>query len=92
MSYEIVDAIYIKRLQQFDQYNKLINPIQIKKDANKTVADLMHYQKFKYGYVVNSFSFNSAIANDTIIIFIACNRLNDANEILIMQSYIRHLE
>ena len=29
MSYEIVDAIYIKRLQQFDQYNKLINPIQI---------------------------------------------------------------
>lgn len=92
MSYEIVHAIYIKRLQQFDQYNKLINPIQIKKDANKTVADLMHYQKFKYGYVVHSFSFSSAIANDTIIIFIACNRLNDAKEILIMQSYIRHLE
>ena len=46
MSYEIVEK-YIKILQQFDQYDKL-NPIQIKIDVNKMVADLAHYQKFKY--------------------------------------------
>ena len=46
MSDEIIDIILISGLQLFDKYHNL-NPIEIKINKNKILADLKSYQKFK---------------------------------------------
>ena len=60
MSYKIIDITIVRGLQQFDQYNKL-NPIEIKIDRNKIVADLAKYQKLKCRFSVDGILFSSAM-------------------------------
>ena len=40
-------------------------------------------KKYKYRFIANSFLFSSSIKEDTKVIFIAINGLNDAKDILI---------
>ena len=45
---------------------------------------MLHYSKrFKYIFIANSLLFSSSIKEDTKVIFITTNDLNDAKEILI---------
>ena len=75
MSYELIDTIHIKGLQQLDQYDQL-NPVQITIESNKIIADLARYKNLKYRFMVDGLLFSSAITNDNKIIFITCNKLN----------------
>ena len=75
MSYELIDTIHIKGLQQLDQYDQL-NPVQITIESNKIIADLARYKNLKYRFMVDGLLFSSAITNDNKVIFITCNKLN----------------
>ena len=75
MSYELIDTIHIKGLQQLDQYDQL-NPVQITIESNKIIADLARYKNLKYCFMVDGLLFSSAITNDNKVIFITCNKLN----------------
>ena len=75
MSYELIDTIHIKCLQQLDQYDQL-NPVQITIKSNKIIADLAREKNLKYRFMVDSLLFSSAITNDNKVIFITCNKLN----------------
>ena len=61
-----------------------INPINIRIIDPEIQPKLMFYsKKFKYRFIANSLLFSSSIKEDTKIIFITINGLNDAKDILI---------
>ena len=64
MSYELIDTIHIKGLQQHDQYDKL-NPVQISMKSNIITAELTRYKNYKYQFLVDSLLFSLGITNDT---------------------------
>ena len=82
MSYELIDTIHIKELKQYDQYDKL-NPVQISIKSNIIIVELTRYRNYKYWFLADSFLFSSAITNDTDIIFITWNSLNQPKTALI---------
>ena len=82
MSCEIVGTIYIKGWEKFDQWKKL-NLTQIKIDTNELVANFACNQKLKYCFVVNNLLFSFVVTNDTAVVFIACNELNETKRALI---------
>ena len=80
---KIVDEIKIEGFQNFEQYMK-INPIDIRITDPEIQTKLLYYSKrFKYKFIANSLLFSSSIKEDTKVIFITTNGLNDAKEILI---------
>ena len=61
-----------------------INPISIQIiDPDIQTKLLFYSKKYKYRFIANSLLFSSLIVNDTNIIFITTNGLNDARDILI---------
>ena len=61
-----------------------INPIDIWITDPEIQTKLLHYSKrFKYIFIANSLLFSSSIKEDTKVIFITTNDLNDAKKILI---------
>ena len=82
LSYELIDTIHIKELKQYDQYDKL-NPVQISIKSNIIIVELTRYRNYKYWFLADSFLFSSAITNDTDIIFITWNSLNQPKTALI---------
>ena len=80
---KIIDEIKIEGFQIFEQYMK-INPIDIRTTDPEIQTKLLYYSKrFKYKFIANSLLFSSSIKEDTKVIFITTNGLNDAKEILI---------
>ena len=80
---KIIDEIKIEGFQNFEQYMK-INPIDIRITDPEIQTKLLYYSKrFKYRFIANSLLFSSSIKEDTKVIFITTNDLNDAKEILI---------
>lgn len=47
MSYELIDTVYINRLQEYDQYAKL-NSVQITIKSSNKITDLGRYENYKY--------------------------------------------
>ena len=82
MSDEIIDTILVGGLRRFGKYDKL-NSIKIKIDRNKIVANLAHYENFKYCFIFDWILFSTAISNDTNIIFITSTGLSNAHQALI---------
>ena len=79
---KIIDEIKIEDLQNFEQY-KNINPISIHITDPEVQTKLMFYSKRnKYRFIANSLLFSSSIKDDTKVIFITTNGLNDAKVIL----------
>ena len=73
----------LKDFENFEQYMK-INPIDIRITDPEIQTKLLYYSKrFKYKFIANSLLFSSSIKEDTKVIFITTNGLNDAKEILI---------
>ena len=80
---QIKDEFIIEALQKFDQYNK-INPISVQIIDPDIQNKLLFYsKKYKYRFIANSLLFSSSIKEDTKVIFITTNGLNDAKDILI---------
>ena len=80
---QIKEEFIIEALQNFDQYNK-INPISVRIIDPDIQNKLLFYsKKYKYRFIANSLLFSSSIKEDTKVIFITTNGLNDAKDILI---------
>ena len=80
---KIIDEIKIEGFQNFEQYMK-INPINIQIIDPEIQTKLMFYsKKYQYRFIANILLFSSSIKEDTKIIFITTNGLNDAKYILI---------
>ena len=82
MSSNIIDKIKIMRLQSFHQYNKL-NPVEVSIQNSKVNIYLNRFSHYKYRFIRNNLLFTSSLTNDTNIICVTCNRLNDAKYTLI---------
>ena len=80
---KIIDEIKIEGFQNFEQYMR-INPINIRIIDPEIQTKLMYYsKKYKYRFIANSLLFSSSIKEDTKVIFITTNGLNDVKDILI---------
>ena len=80
---KIIDEIKIEGFRNFEQYMK-INPINIRIIDPEVQTKLMFYsKKYKHRFIANSLLFSCSIKEDTKIISIATNGLNDAKDILI---------
>ena len=82
---QIKDEFVIDGFQNFEQYTE-INPISIRiTDPNLQTKLLFYSRKYKgkYRFIATSSLFSSAIKEDTNVIIITTNGLNDAKDILI---------
>ena len=80
---QIKDEFIIEGFQNFEQYSK-INPISVRIiDPDLQNKLLFYSKKYKYRFIANSSLFSSSIKEDTKVIFITANGLNDAKDILI---------
>ena len=80
---QIKDEFIIEGFQNFEQCSK-INPISVRIiDPDIQTKLLFYSKKYKYRFIANSLLFSSSIKEDTKVIFITTNGLNDAKDILI---------
>ena len=80
---KIIDKIKIEGFQSFEQCMR-INPINIRIIDSEIQTTLMYYsKKYKYRFIANSLLFSSSIKEDTKVISITTNGLNDGKDILI---------
>ena len=80
---KIIDSFLIEGRPSFSQYTK-INPINIQITESEIQNKLSAYSKqYKFKSIINNLLFSSSIQNNTNVIFIAADRLNDAKEALI---------
>ena len=69
--------IKIEGFQNFEQYMR-INPINIQITDPEIQTKLMYYsKKYKYRFISNSLLFSSSIKEDTKVILITTNGIND---------------
>ena len=80
---QIKDEFIIEGFQNFAQYSK-INPISVQIiDPDIQIKFFFYSKKYKYRFIAKSLLFSSSIKEDTKVIFIKTNGLNDAKDILI---------
>ena len=80
---KIIDKIKIEGFQNFEQCMR-INPINIRIIDPEIQTTLMYCsKKYKYRFIANSLLFSSSIKEDTKVISITTNGLNDGKDILI---------
>ena len=80
---QIKDEFIIEGFQNFEQFNK-INPVSVRIiDPDIQTKLLFYSKKCEYRFIANSLLFSSSIKEDTKVIFITTNGLNDVKDILI---------
>ena len=52
-------------------------------NTNYVIQQLGKYNKYRYRFVLESFFFSSNFENETDVIFLTCNGLSNAKEVLI---------
>ena len=82
MPYQIIDHVKIGGLQNFGRYDKL-NPVEISVRDSEITTYLSRYQRYKYQFIIDNLLFSSALTNNTNVILVSCNGLNEAKESLI---------
>ena len=84
MSYQIVDEVRTVGLQNYNLFEKL-NPIDINIHDSEIQGKLSRYgtQRYKYCFIIDSLLICSLFVQDTNVIFLICNGLNDARDSLI---------
>ena len=84
MSYQVVDEIRIVGLQNYNVHEKL-NPIEINIRDSEIQGKLSRYgtQRYKYRFIIDSLLIISSVVQDTNVVFLICNGLNDARDSLI---------
>ena len=82
MSSEIIDTISIIGIQKLEY--SYLNPVNIQIKSESIIRRLLLLKKSnKYRFILKSLIFSSNITNDTDIIFLISNGLNDARNIFI---------
>ena len=80
---KVLDEFTNERFKNFQQYLKT-NPFKIQITDPKYQNKLLLYANtYKYRFIANSLLFSSSVKEDTNVIFITTNWLNDAKNILI---------
>ena len=84
MSYQIADEARIVGLQNYNLFEKL-NPVEINIHDSEIQGKLSRYgtQRYKYCFIIDSLLICSLVVQDTNVIFLICNGLNDARDSLI---------
>ena len=84
MSCQLVDEFRIAGLQNYNLDDNL-NPIDINVCDSEIQGKLSRYgtQRYKYHFIVYSLLISSSVIQDTNVIFLICNGLNDARDYLI---------
>ena len=82
MPYEIIDHVKIGGLRNFERYDKL-NPVEISVRDSRLIIYLSRYQRYKYWFMIDNLLFSSGLTNNTNVIFVSCNGLEEAKESLI---------
>ena len=78
---EIVDAIFIKGLQDFEAYN-IVHVVKIKIEVWKFIQKYINKQ-YIYRFIIDRLNFSSCIKSDATVLFIIHNDLTDAKNAII---------
>ena len=81
MAGEIVDTVNILRIQNTDY--SFLNPIYISINSDIVIQKLTKYKNYRYRFVLQSILFSSNIENETDVILVVSNGLNNAKKVLI---------
>ena len=81
MAGEIVDTVNILRIQNTDY--SFLNPIYISINSDIVIQKLTKYKNYRYRFVLQSILFSSNIENETDVILVVSNELNNAKKVLI---------
>ena len=81
MTSEIIDTITIIGIHKIE--HSYINPIHIHIKSESIIRRLLLKKNNKYRFILKSLIFSSNITNDTDVIFLISNGLNDAKNIFI---------
>ena len=90
MNLETVDTICILGIQDNDV--NFLNPITISISSDTVIQKLTKYKKYRYRFLLESLLFSSNVENDTDVILISCEGLNDAKQALINSKLISLLD
>ena len=82
MPLKIIQTIHVLDLHNYVSYERMI-PIEVNLDSNFIIEKLSSYKKFKYRFLIEDLLFTSNLENKTDVIFVTCNSLTNANEVLI---------
>ena len=89
MQRRITDEFKIEGLQNFVNYSK-IDPINIQINDSEIQNALAFYSsRYKYRFIANNLLFRSSIQQDTNVIFLTTNGLNDTKDILINRKIVK---
>ena len=80
---EVIDEISILGIQNLE-FN-VLNPIYISINSNSVINKLSRYTNNKFRFTLNTLIFSSNVVNETDVIIVAVNGLNDAKEALIIK-------
>ena len=78
---EIIDSVNIIGIQK-QEYN-FLNPVHININSESVLRSLMNYRINTYRFVLQSLVFSSNVLNETDVIFLVSNGLNNAKQVLI---------
>ena len=78
---EIIETIKIFGIQN-SEYN-FLNPIYISIKSDHIKQKITNFRKYRYRFVLESILFSSNIQNETDVIFVKCDGLNNVNTALI---------
>ena len=81
---EIIDTFKIIGIQN-TEYN-FLNPIYVSISSDAVIQQLIKFKNYKYRFCLESFMFSSNIENETDVILLVSNGLNNAKKALIKQN------
>lgn len=82
MSHVLVDEVKKGGLQNYNVYNKL-NPVDISiRDSNLNAFLSRYNRRYKYRFIISNLLFSSSVTQNTKVIFVDCNGLNNAKDTL----------
>ena len=84
MTNEVIDSLTIIGIQNIEY--SYLNPVHIHIKSESVIRKLLSNKNNKYKFILKSLIFSSNITNDTDVIFILTNGLNDAKKVFIGDS------
>ena len=81
---EIIDTVYILGIQNTEF--SFLNPVHISINSDVIIQQLTKYKNHRYRFVLQSFLFSSNIENNTDVILLVSNGLNNAKKVLIKKN------
>ena len=84
VDFELVDEIPILGIQN-SEFN-VLNPIYVSISSDAIITKLQLYKNYRYRFVLQSLLFSSNFVNDTDVIIITANGLNNTKQVLISKN------